>query len=126
MIAVDTSSFVGFLNNDNGSDVATVQDIIQNCQLVFPPVVVSELLSNPKLPLHLERIIKQLPLLEMTEGYWERVGKLRALLLSKKLKARLADTLIAQSCLDHHTPLLTRDNDFRHFVKYTKLVLVSV
>jgi predicted nucleic acid-binding protein len=31
-------------------------------------------------------------------------------------KAKLADTLIAQSCLDHDVPLITRDGDFRHFV----------
>jgi predicted nucleic acid-binding protein len=27
----------------------------------------------------------------------------------------LADTLIAQACLDHEVPLVTRDPDFRHF-----------
>jgi predicted nucleic acid-binding protein len=35
--------------------------------------------------------------------------------LAKGLKARLADTLIAQSCLDHGVPLITHDTDFRHF-----------
>jgi predicted nucleic acid-binding protein len=36
---------------------------------------------------------------------------------------RLADTLIAQSCIDHHVPLITRDVDFRHFAKLGMLVL---
>ena len=60
-------------------------------------------------------LLKDLPLLEITEGYWERAGALRARILSQKLKAKLADTLIAQSCLDHDVALVTRDGDFRHF-----------
>lgn len=39
-------------------------------------------------------------------------------MLSLRKKARLADTLIAQLCLDHQLPLITRDSDF-------KILLVS-
>jgi predicted nucleic acid-binding protein len=35
--------------------------------------------------------------------------------LAKRRKARLGDALIAQSCIDHGIPLLTRDRDFRAF-----------
>jgi hypothetical protein len=45
-------------------------------------------------------------------------------LLSQGFKARLGDTLIAQSCLDHDTPLLTRDIDFRHFARLAGLKLL--
>jgi predicted nucleic acid-binding protein len=41
---------------------------------------------------------------------------LRGKVLAKGLRARLADALIAQSCIDHRVPLVTRDDDFRHFV----------
>ncbi len=60
---------------------------------------------------------------EITKNYWQRAGINRSKLISKKLKARLADTLIAQSCIDHQVPLITRDTDFRHFVKYCGLSL---
>jgi predicted nucleic acid-binding protein len=30
--------------------------------------------------------------------------------------ALASDTLIAQTCIDHDVPLITRDQDFRHFV----------
>jgi len=36
----------------------------------------------------------------------------------------LADTLIAQSCIDYRVPLITRDSDFRHFAKYCGLILL--
>jgi len=32
-------------------------------------------------------------------------------------------TLIAQSCIDHHVPLITRDGDFRPFARYAGLTL---
>lgn len=83
MIAVDTSSFIGFLNNDDGKDVPLIADIFKNRQLILPPIVVSELLSNPKLPAHLVVIIKQIPLLAITYGYWERTGEIRATIIKR-------------------------------------------
>ena len=67
--------------------------------------------------------IKELPVLFLSSGFWSRAGVLRAKILAKKLKARLADALIAQVCIDHNIPLITRDNDFRHYVKHAGLIL---
>jgi predicted nucleic acid-binding protein len=65
-----------------------------------------------------------LPLLEPSPGYWERVGSLRAKVLARNRRARLADALIAQSCLDHEISLLTRDGDFRDFAEVSGLRLL--
>ena len=56
-------------------------------------------------------------MLELHAGFWERAGRLRARTLGAGHKAKLADTLIAQCCLDHDVPLVTRDPDFKHFVQ---------
>ena len=40
-----------------------------------------------------------------------------------QVKAGLADSLIAQSCLDHDLALITRDRDFRHFARHAGLRL---
>jgi predicted nucleic acid-binding protein len=45
------------------------------------------------------------------------------MLHAKRLKAKVADTLIAQSCIDHDVALITRDGDFRHFAKHCGLKL---
>ena len=66
----------------------------------------------------------QLPVLEITEGYWQRAGLLRARLLARGRRARLADSLIAQSCLDHDLSLVTRDSHFRHFVRLAGIRIV--
>lgn len=84
-------------------------------QACLPPVVLSELLSSPELPTDLARLLLELPLLEVKVGFWQRAGRLRASIVAVGHKAKLADTLIAQSCLDHDVALITRDTDFMHF-----------
>jgi predicted nucleic acid-binding protein len=110
MIAIDTSSLIAYLRGETGSDVESVDDAFRLNQAVLPPVVITEILSDPRLDPGVARLIRELPVLEIHLGYWER--------------ARLADTLITQSCLDHETPLVTRDADFRHFAAHAGLILV--
>lgn len=124
MIATDSSSLIAYFDGEKGADVDLVETILEQRQMVLPPVVLSELLSDPKVSKDVKDLFQQIPLLTVTEGYWERVGLLRAKLLAKGLKARLADSLISQSCLDHSVPLITRDPDFRHFSRLAGLKLL--
>jgi predicted nucleic acid-binding protein len=50
-----------------------------------------------------------------------RAAHSRRVLQENGLKARIADTLIAQSCIDHDVPLITRDRDFRHFFRALRI-----
>jgi len=124
MIALDTSSLVAYLSDEAGRDVDAVEVALAEHQACLPPAVLAELLSDPRLPEATTALFKQLPVLPVTEGYWERVGALRADLIARGRKARLADALIAQSCLDHAVPLVTRDADFRNFARVRELELV--
>lgn len=124
MIAIDTSSLIAYLSGSRGRDVEAVDVALEHSQAVLPPVVLSELLSDPKLPRTVGDLLKQLPLMDVLEGYWERAGLLRAKILSKGLRAPLADALIAQSCLDHDLALLTRDADFGSFAQFAGLKLL--
>ena len=122
MICVaDTSSFIAFLSGVAGEDVDLLEQSLSQRQLLIPPVVLSELLSDPKLSESHKDIFSALPLVELTHGFWLRVGITRAKLIKRRLKARLADSLVAQCCIDHDYPLITRDRDFRHFSKYCGL-----
>ena len=91
---------------------------------VLPPVVLTEILSDPTLKGEVAELILDLPMLDVHPGFWERAATTRAKILSRRRRARLADTLIAQSCLDHQTPLVSRDADFRHFAEHAGLALV--
>ncbi len=124
MIAADTSSMVAFLQGDAGDDAELIQSALDQQQLVLPPAVLSELLSDPALPASVRRLLAGLPILDIEPGFWERAGLLRASVLKQKRKARVADALIAQSCLDQVTPLVTRDRNFRHFANAAGLPLL--
>jgi len=124
MIALDTSSLVAYLSNEQGRDVEAVEVALAEHQACVPPAVLAELLSDPKLPSATAALFRQLPILPVTEGYWERVGGLRADVIAQGRKAGLADALIAQSCLDHAVPLITRDADFRNFARVRDLELL--
>jgi predicted nucleic acid-binding protein len=118
LIAVDTSSLRRYLAGEKGPDVAAVLAAIAEGSAVSPPVVLCEALSDPALPPALVEDIAALPVLELTEGFWRRAGLLRARLLKATRKAKLADVLIAQACIDHDVPLVTNDRDFRNFVRH--------
>lgn len=124
MIAVDTSTWIAFLSGGEGPDVEATSEALARGIVALPPVVLTELTSDAKASRRLVKPLRQIPLLAPDGGYWERAGALRAKILARRLRARLADTLIAQSCLDHAAALITRDSDFRHFARWGGLRLV--
>ena len=115
MIAADTSTWIAFLQGSSGKDVEVLDQALEERRVLMPPVVLTELLSDPRLPLAVAKILLQVPLIETTPEYWRNAGGLRARVLAKQRKARLGDALVAQSCIDRGIPLLTRDRDFRVF-----------
>ena len=125
MIAADTSSLVAYFEGVSGADVDAIDRAARDNQLVLPPVVLTEILSDPGLPKNVRAAIAALPTLDVTPGYWERAGLLRASVLRRGRKARIADALIAQSCVDHGLALITRDKDFRSMLHGFGLVLVG-
>ncbi|HVT44431.1 MAG TPA: PIN domain-containing protein [Thermoanaerobaculia bacterium] len=118
MIAIDTSSLRRFLSGEKGRDVDLVRGALADGRAFLPPVVLCEALSDPALPSDLLNDLGSLPLLELHERFWLRAGMLRARVIKAGHKAKLADTLIAQSCIDHQIQLITNDRDFRHFARY--------
>jgi predicted nucleic acid-binding protein len=123
MIAADTSSLVAYFDGQRGSDVTQLAAAFAASDLALPPVVITEILSDPTGAAALETLIGQVPTLELYTGYWARAGIARRHLRSLGFKARVGDALIAQSCLDHDVALITRDRDFRHFAKHCGLRL---
>jgi predicted nucleic acid-binding protein len=124
MIAVDTSTWVAFLEGGAGADTELLDRALADRQVLMVPVVLAELLSDPKLPSDIARTLSEVPLLEIETDYWQRAGRLRAKVLAKRRKARLGDALIAQSCIDRGISVLTRDRDFRAFAESAGLALV--
>ncbi|NWG70844.1 MAG: PIN domain-containing protein [Parvularculaceae bacterium] len=123
MIAADASSLSSFLAGEEGDDVEKLADALAQDLLRLPPVVVTEILTDPRIGKLAADRIGAIQLLDIEAGYWRRAGETRATLRRRGLKANVADALIAQSCIDHGVALITRDHDFRHFAKHCGLKL---
>jgi predicted nucleic acid-binding protein len=121
MIAADTSTWISFFEGQQGEDVLALAKALQARQVVMPPPVLTELLSDPELPASVAQTLLELPLTTLKDGFWHRAGRLRAKALARKRKARLGDALIAQCCMDADIGLITRDGDFKAFSESLEL-----
>ena len=125
MIAADTSTWVAFLKGEAGEDVTLLDKALEDRQVVMAPAVLTELLSDTGLRSDVIEILSDIPLIEIPSGYWQRAGRLRAMVLAKGRRARLGDALIAQTCVDGGIPLITRDREFRAFMEAAGLQVLA-
>jgi predicted nucleic acid-binding protein len=123
MIAADSSSMVAYLSGNTGSDIDKLGAALLAGELVLPAIVITELLSSSSNSRSSDAGLHNLALLPIVEGYWSRAGLARRRLIERGLKAKVADALIAQACIDNGVALITRDKDFRHFAKHCGLKL---
>lgn len=69
MIAVDTSTWIAYLRGDAGSDVELLDRALADRQVLMIPVVLTEILSDPKLPTQVAQTLLDLPLIEIKPDY---------------------------------------------------------
>ena len=75
MIAVDSSSLIAYLSGGRGSDVDATALALEHRLAALPPVVLTELVSDPALPSDVKTLLASLPMLEVLGGYWEQIGR---------------------------------------------------
>jgi predicted nucleic acid-binding protein len=125
LIAADTSSIVNFLTGANTPDRPLVRRALAALDLCLPPPVKTELLSGTTPLIGMDALFAAAPMMPLAEGFWDRAGESRRVLLARGLKAKLADALIAQCCIDADVTLIARDGDFRHFAQWCGLKLAG-
>jgi predicted nucleic acid-binding protein len=125
MIGIDASVAIPWFEGADYPEVRLLGELILNNTAVYPAVVVTEVLSGPKVSSALTAVFPDAVILPIEPGYWIRAGQLRSRIKSLGRRARLADTLVAQACLDADIPLLARDSDFDVFVEVAGLRLVQ-
>ena len=113
----DSSVFIRALEGIRDEATTLLRTALRANAVRLPPVVVTELLSAHPAVNEARRFVATIPRLAIFDGYWERTGLLRADVKMRNplAKVRVADCLIAQSCIDNDVPLITYDRDFRHF-----------
>ena len=105
-IAVDTTTWVVYLEGGAGEDAQLLDKALEDRQVVMAPGVFSRLLSDPQFPSGVAKTISEIPRIEIELGFWQRSGIRRAKVLAKRRKARPGDARIAQSCIDRDLRLL--------------------
>jgi predicted nucleic acid-binding protein len=123
LIAADSSSVIAYLQGEFSHDTDAIDRALAAQAFALPPPVLVELLSMSSGDPLYSAMVGRSTLLTLMPGYWFRARETRILVRSKGLKAKLADTLIAQCCIDADVPLVARDGDFRHFVQWCGLKL---
>jgi predicted nucleic acid-binding protein len=101
MFAVDTNILIAYLNGERSVDTDEVDKIVETGTLAIPCVVLAELYSALDDETGFSVFEHIWVLYPKDAAFWMRVAKLRRSMLLAKRKARLADTMIAQLCLDY-------------------------
>jgi hypothetical protein len=78
LIAADTSTWVAYLDGVDATDTKLLDRALQGGQLLMPPAVLTELMSNPDLPPAAAQALLEVPPIEVESGFWVRAGQLRA------------------------------------------------
>jgi predicted nucleic acid-binding protein len=125
LIVADSSVLIPWAEGLVTTKTDLLDHHMQQRTLCVAPVSITEVLSAPNLRPEVRLVAETLDLLELQEGYWARAGLLRGKCLAAGRRARLADALIAQACLDADLPLLTNDADFEVFKLIGGLKLVD-
>ncbi len=80
-------------------EAARLDHELRGKNVVLPPVVVTEILSDPTAGPEVIQAISGVPMLKPLAGYWQRAGRVRARIRMLRLRATLADALIAYHAL---------------------------
>jgi predicted nucleic acid-binding protein len=112
-----------YLDGETGRDIDLLAEAVSEQTLVLSPPTITELMSHAVDRPLLAQLLSNAVVLPLTTGFWERAGLTRRKLRALGLKAKLADTLIAQCCIDADIPLIAHDPDFRHFATHCRLKL---
>ena len=114
---------IAYFGGEIAPDTDAIAEAYQTRTLVLPPPVLVELIGRTTTVAAIDEIANGAAQLPISPGFWARARQSRSLVMSKGLKARALDSLIAQCCIDTDVPLIARDTDFRHFARWCGLKL---
>jgi predicted nucleic acid-binding protein len=127
-VAVNVADSSVWIDGLGGHPPTRLVEALQEGSLVFPPLVVAELVSGATIAQHRQMIgewLQEIPVYQASLAHWIDVGTLRRDLRRKGLTVTLPDAHIAQCALDLDAVLLTRDAVFAQIAQHTRLRLTS-
>ena len=125
MICFDTCVWIAYFGGEESREVELLDYHLKIHAVIMHPVVLAELFSDAEMPEGIRGSLLSLPEIKLLDGFWARVGRLRGQMRAAQMTPKLADTLIAQGCIESNTPLVTRDHGFQRFQRFDSLHLVT-
>ena len=128
MIVVDSNTWAEFFNGVETPHVHRLDVALGNEEdLAVIPIIISEVLQGFRTDTGFERarrVLVSLPVIHPTVECHERAAQLFRSLRRKGVTVRGAvDCVIAQTCLDVDSELLSPDSDFERIARHTPLRL---
>lgn len=123
MVCADTNCWIRYWAGVREWETDELDLALAEKRLVMAPMVISELLNAEEMKDEYAVDLRQVPMLELKAGFWERAGRLRAHMFRAGYRPKMTDTLIALVCMDSDAPLLTYDRGFVAFAKTAGLQL---
>ena len=80
-VAVDSSTLIAFFNGETSPDIKLFIRATEERIIVLPPVVITEVLSSSEHK-EISYYLENIPVLPITDGYWERVAEIRRVLIA--------------------------------------------
>ena len=69
MIAADSSTVIAYFQCDSGRDVRLLDMALESADLALPPIVLTEILSDPGLQSSFAELLRVIPVLEIRVGF---------------------------------------------------------
>jgi predicted nucleic acid-binding protein len=130
-VVVDTSVWSLFLRRkaiiDRNEHVQKLCFLLENETVFLVGIILQEILDGLKSEKQWNTLIKYsqpFPLVDCTRDDFIDAAKYKNRCRQRGIQAGTFDFLITAVCINHHMPLLTADQDFRHISKHCPLILL--
>ena len=128
MIVVDSNTWADFFNGATNAHTERLASALDDeDDVAVLAIIVTEVLQGFRTDAGFEsarRVLVALPMIQPTTETHVRAARLFRLLRRKGVTVRGAvDCIVAQTCLDSGSELLSPDSDFEHIARHTPLRL---
>ena len=130
LVLVDTSAWICFFARKNFINFKnSISILLDENRIAIAGLILVELVQGAKTireKKDIERNIKSLHWLQITDDHWHSAADLSFNLRRKGVTVSAIDTLISVIARSYNCQLLHRDNDFELIAKYSPLKLFDV
>jgi predicted nucleic acid-binding protein len=130
LIVVDTSVWASYFNGDDNSKVQYLDEILEmeNQDIAILPIVIAEVLQGFRSEAGFKkasRLFTELTTIQPSVETHINAAKLYRRLRRQGVTIRgTVDCIIAQTCIEMKSKLLSLDRDFINIAKHSRLILV--